>query len=64
VRVLKNSAFASTATAQASVSYVNAADPVEGKIVLGPGSLWLPLFPAAGTSMLGNHSVTWEEIPA
>ena len=63
-RVLKVSNFAGTATAQASVSLVNAVENLEGKIVLGPGSLWLPLYPAVGTSVLLVQSVTWEEIPA
>lgn len=65
VRVLKVSAFGGTATAQAGVSTLQGnVEAVNGKIVLAPGSLWLPLEPGAGTTMLNTYSVTWEEIPA
>jgi hypothetical protein len=35
---------------------------LEGDIVIPPNSLWVPLWAAAGTSMLGGYSVTWKEI--
>jgi len=38
-------------------------DPVEGDIVIPPGYGWLPLFAAAGTSVLWTCSCTWEEVP-
>ena len=36
---------------------------IDGEIVVPPGCAWLPLWAAAGTSVLGGYSVTWEEIP-
>ena len=38
-------------------------DPVDGDIVIPPGYGWLPLFAAAGTSVLWTCSCTWEEVP-
>lgn len=65
VRAYKVSAFSGTATAQAGVSTLQGSvERINGSIVLAPGSLWLPLEPGAGTSMLLYYSLTWEEIPA
>jgi hypothetical protein len=65
VRALGATAFSGTATAMAGVSALQGGvERINGKIVLAPGSLWLPLEPGAGTTMLLYYSVTWEEIPA
>lgn len=61
--VLRASAFTTTATAQASVSTVNALELLDGDIVLQPGTGYVPLWSAAGTSLLNAYSVTWEEVP-
>jgi hypothetical protein len=62
--VLKIADFSSTATAEANVTgYQPTVEAIEGKIVLAPGSLWLPLFPGAGTTSLWQASVTWAELP-
>ena len=55
--------FSSTATAQASVGELNAIELVEGDILIAPGNGWVPLWGAAGTSLLNGYSVTWEEVP-
>jgi hypothetical protein len=38
-------------------------DETEGDIVLPPNTLWVPSWAAAGTTMLGGYSVTWEQVP-
>lgn len=63
VKVLRGTAFSGTATAEAVVGPINSVEKIDGDIVLAPGSLWLPLEAGAGTTMLLNYSITWEEIP-
>ena len=48
--------YANLATSQAM-------EQIDGDIVIAPGTCWVPTWTAAGTSMLGGYSVTWEEIP-
>lgn len=55
------SAFTTTATASASVSMINALEIIDGDIIIPPGVTWLPLWSAAGTSLLNAYSVTWYE---
>ena len=55
--------FTSTATAAASVGELNAIEIVDGDIVIAPGNGWVPMWGAAGTSLLNGYSVTWEEVP-
>lgn len=55
--------FSSTATAQASPGAVKALEAVDGDIILAPGTGWVPLWGAAGTTLLNGYSVTWEEVP-
>lgn len=55
-------AFSTTATAQASVNEVGCLEVIDGDIVIPPGVTWLPLWSAAGTSLLNSYSVTWQEI--
>ena len=55
--------FTSTATAAASVGELNAIEIIEGDIVIATGNGWVPLWGAAGTSLLNGYSVTWEEVP-
>ena len=55
--------FAGTGTAQATAFTAQTTDLIDGKIVLPPGIGWIPLAPAAGTSVLVGMSVIWEEIP-
>lgn len=55
--------FSSTATAQASVNEVNAIEEIAGDLTLPPGTAWLPLWSAQGTSLLNGYSITWEEVP-
>lgn len=54
--------FSSTATAQASVGLVSAVEDVAGDLILMPGYMWVPTWRGAGTTLLNNYSVTWEEI--
>jgi hypothetical protein len=56
--------FSSTATAQASPYLVTADDVLDGQLVVAQGAGWLPLWGAAGSSLLCGYSITWEEIPA
>lgn len=55
--------FAATATAAANTSTVGTAGYLHGLITLPPGTGWVPLLPAAGTSWLQSYGITWEEIP-
>lgn len=55
--------FTTSATAPASVSYINAIDEVNGALVLMPGALWVPTHVSQGSAHLSNYSVTWEEVP-
>jgi len=36
---------------------------IDGEIILPPGVGWVPLWGAAGTSLLNAYSITWEEVP-
>lgn len=59
---LRAANFSSTGTAQASVGMLGAIEIIDGDIVIPPGVTWLPLHPAAGTSLLHGYSLTWEEV--
>lgn len=59
---LRAANFASTGTAQASVGMLGAIEIIDGDIVIPPGVTWLPLHPAAGSSLLHGYSITWEEV--
>ncbi len=56
-------AFSSTGTAQATVGLVNAVEEIAGDIIVPPNTAWLPLWSAAGTTLLNAYSVTWSEVP-
>jgi hypothetical protein len=60
-QILSN--FSSTATAQASPYEVTTDDVLDGQLIVPPGAGWLPLWGAAGTTLLCGYSITWEEIP-
>lgn len=62
LKALRVANFASTATAQASVNAVSAVEPIDGDIVLYPGMAWVPTWRGAGTTLLNNYSITWEEV--
>jgi hypothetical protein len=47
----------------AALAGTNALEYVDGDIVIPPGYGWIPLFAAAGTSVLWSCGCTWEEIP-
>lgn len=36
---------------------------LDGDIILTPGTGWVPLWAAAGTSLLNSYGVTWAEVP-
>ncbi len=59
--VLRATGFTFTATAQAEVSAINALEDIEGDIIIPSGYGWVPLWAAAGTSVLNAYSVTWKE---
>jgi hypothetical protein len=61
--IFRPSDFATTATAQASPSLVNATEIISGAIIIPPGVMWLPLWRGAGTTLLNSYGVTWEEVP-
>jgi len=52
-----------TASAAANAQGQKAVEYIDGDIVIPPGTCWVPTWTAAGTTMLGGYSVTWEEIP-
>lgn len=54
--------FTSTGTAQASVGELKAIEYIDGAIIIPPGLGWLPLWGAAGTTLLNGYSITWEEV--
>lgn len=47
----------------ANLATNKAIEYIDGDIVIPPGTCWVPTWTAAGTSVLGGYSVTWEEIP-
>jgi len=55
--------FTSTNTAAASVGELKAIELIDGEIILSPGTMWVPCWGAAGTSLLNGYSITWEEVP-
>lgn len=60
--VLRPAPFSTTATAQASVGIVNCLEAIDGDIIIPPGKMWLPLWSAAGTSLLNSYAVSWIEV--
>lgn len=60
--VLRAAAFSGTATAQASVGFVNSLEVIDGDIIIPPGKTWLPLWSAAGSSLLNAYSISWYEL--
>lgn len=42
---------------------VTVTELLDGDLVIPPGAAWVPLHPAAGTSVLNGYSLTWEEVP-
>lgn len=54
--------FTTTATAQASVGVLNCIEEIDGDIIIPPGCMWVPLWSAAGTSVLNAYSISWYEV--
>lgn len=54
--------FSSTNTAQATVGLVKTIEVIDGDIIVPPGVTWVPLWSAAGTSVLNSYSITWYEM--
>ncbi len=61
VITLRAANFTSTATAQASPGMLGCVEVLDGDIIIPPGKTWVPLWSAAGTSLLNAYSVTWYE---
>lgn len=40
-----------------------AEENVDGSIILMPGTMWVPCWQAAGTTLLNSYGVTWMEVP-
>lgn len=38
-------------------------EDINGDIILTPGTMWVPTWSGAGTSVLNSYGVTWEEVP-
>ena len=57
-----NLTFSATAFASAAGTST-IADVPDGDLIIPPGYGWVPLWTAAGTSVLNSYSVTWEELP-
>lgn len=55
--------FSSTGTAQASPGEISAVERIDGAIIIPEGWGWVPLWGAAGTTLLNAYAVTWVEIP-
>lgn len=55
--------FYFTAGTYANLAVSYAADDIDGRIVLAPGQGFVPVFAAAGTSLLGAWGLIWEEVP-
>jgi hypothetical protein len=56
--------FSATNTAQAIANgHVRCIEDLRGDIIVPPGVMWLPLWGAAGTSLLCGYSITWQEVP-
>jgi hypothetical protein len=52
----------SAGTYAALATLAGTPEQVDGKIIVAPGTMWVPLWKAAGTSLLGSYSVTWIEV--
>jgi hypothetical protein len=56
--------FAATNTAQAVANgHVRAIELIDGDLIVPPNTVWLPLWGAAGTTLLNGYSITWQEVP-
>lgn len=55
--------FSSTATAQATVGEISCVEEVAGALIIPPGTMWVPTWSAAGTSVLNAYMIQWEETP-
>ncbi len=38
-------------------------EDIAGDLIVPPGTAWLPLWSAAGTTLLNGYSISWSEIP-
>lgn len=54
--------FYFTAGTYANLAVGYAADDIDGRIVLAPGQGFVPVFAAAGTTLLGAWGLIWEEV--
>jgi len=61
--VIRAADFSVSAGTFSNLAGTKAIEIIDGDIVVAPGTAWVPVFAAAGTSVLGGWSVTWEEIP-
>lgn len=61
--VFRAANFSATATAAASPWEIPCVDEIEGSIVIPEGYTWLPLWSAAGTSLLNAYTIIWKERP-
>lgn len=62
--VLRPSKFNFFAAAIAATTNINdCVEDIDGEIELPPGTMWVPTWAAAGTTLLNAYGVTWEEIP-
>ena len=52
-----------SAGSYANLISTKAVEYIDGDIVIPPGFMWVPTWTAAGTSVLGGYSITWEELP-
>lgn len=56
--------FSATNTAQAVANgHVPAIEEIAGDLCVPPGVMWLPLWGAAGTSLLCGYTIEWAEVP-
>ena len=62
--IIRMANFSHTAGTATALAEVNAIETMDGDIIVPEGYGWVPLWAAAGTSLLCAYSVTWREIPA
>ena len=62
LQVIRQADLAFSAGTFAALGGYKAIEYIDGDIVIGPGTAWVPTWKAAGTNTLVDYSVTWQEI--
>jgi hypothetical protein len=61
LQIIRQADLAFSAGTFAALGGYHAIEYIDGDIVIGPGTAWVPTWKAAGTNTLVDYSITWQE---